>query len=337
MISTFQPTLSLETVNSLLARLCTKSSLELFYEMLRIRMIEEEIANRYHEQKMRCPVHLSIGQEAIAVGVCKAVLSSDFLISTHRAHAHYLAKGGDLKAMIAEIHGKSTGCTFGRGGSMHLVDLSMGMVASTPIVGGSIPIGVGLAFASKMRSDPHITIIFFGEGATEEGVFAECLNFAVLKKLPILFVCENNLYSVNSPLSVRQPKERDRIGIARAHGLYAQSGFGNDVEEVYRMSQEAVDRIRQSLGPVYLEFDTYRFREHCGPNLDVNTGDRTEEECRHWEKKCPIKIQASKLEISEEEINRKKSIIREEIAEAFHFAENSPFPSYDLCDENLYA
>ena len=170
-----------------------KISLDLFREMLRIRMIEEAIAGRYSEQQMRCPVHLSIGQEAVAVGVCKAILHSDYLISNHRAHAHYLAKGGSLKAMIAEIYGKQTGCCNGRGGSMHLVDQSVGMLGSTPIVGGSIPVAVGLAFATQLQRKEQITIVFFGEGATEEGVFAECLNFPALRKLPILFVCGNNL------------------------------------------------------------------------------------------------------------------------------------------------
>ena len=151
----------------------TVTHLELFRETLRIRRIEEAIADRYDQQKMRCPVHLSIGQEAVAVGICKAALHSDFLVSNHRAHAHYLAKGGNLKSMLAEIYGKATGCCGGRGGSMHLVDRSVGMYGSTPIVGGSIPVGVGLAFASALKQEPHLTIIFFGEGSTEEGVFAE--------------------------------------------------------------------------------------------------------------------------------------------------------------------
>jgi pyruvate dehydrogenase E1 component alpha subunit len=312
-----------------------KLSLELFEKMLRIRMIEEAIANRYSEQKMRCPVHLSIGQEAVAVGVCKAVLHSDFLISNHRAHAHYLAKGGDLNRMIAEIYGKKTGCCLGRGGSMHLVDLSVGMMGSTPIVGGSIPVGVGIAFATQMKQEKEITVIFFGEGSTEEGVFAESLNFAALKKLPVLFVCENNFYSVYSPLDVRQPKDRDRLAIAKAHGLFAKEGFGNDVEAVYRLAQEAVSYVREGNGPAYIEFETYRHREHCGPNFDNHIGYRTEEEFLSWEKKCPLKIQRSKLnEISERELC---NTLSREIEEAFQFAEKSPFPPFDSDFENPYA
>lgn len=310
-------------------------SLELFGEMLRIRMIEEAIAHRYQDQKMRCPVHLSIGQEAVAVGVCKAALHSDYLISNHRAHAHYLAKGGNLKAMIAEIYGKNTGCCSGRGGSMHLVDLSVGMMGSTPIVGGSIPIGVGLAFATQLKKQNQVTIIFFGEGSTEEGVFGECLNFASLRNLPILFVCENNFYSVYSPLNVRQSDKRDRAAIAAAHGLFTKTGNGNDVEEVYQITQEAISSIRQGNGPVFLEFDTYRHREHCGPNFDNNIGYRTEEEFLSWEKNCPLKFQAGKIDPNQ--LESLKNSITKEIQEAFEFAERSPFPQFDPEAENPYA
>lgn len=309
-------------------------SLELCREMLRIRLIEETIAERYQEQKMRCPVHLSIGQEAIAVGVCKAALHTDYLVSNHRAHAHYLAKGGDLKAMIAEIYGKSTGCCSGRGGSMHLVDLSVGMFGSTPIVGSSIPIGLGLAFATYLKQEDPITLIFFGEGSTEEGVFGESLNFAALKKLPILFICENNFYSVYSPLNVRQPPERDRAAIARAHGIPAKTGDGNDVEEVYRLAQEAIASIRAKNGPVFLEFTTYRHREHCGPNFDNEIGYRTQEEFLFWEKKCPIKLYCKKTGLN---LDLLRPPILAEIEEAFAFAENSPFPQFDSERETPYA
>lgn len=312
----------------------TNLSLELFREMLRIRMIEEAIAERYKNQKMRCPVHLSIGQEAIAVGVCKAALQSDYLISNHRAHAHYLAKGGALKPMIAEIYGKETGCCGGRGGSMHLVDRSVGMMGSTPIVGGSIPVGVGIAFASQLKNESAITLIFLGEGATEEGVFAESLNFAALRKLPVLFVCENNLYSVYSPLEVRQPATRDRVAIARAHGVYARYGFGNDVEEVHRITSEAVAHVRKGEGPAFLEFDTYRHREHCGPNFDNHIGYRTEQEFLAWEQRCPLKVYKNKWKVNEEAL---RAPILTEIEDAFRFAEESLFPSFDAKRENPYA
>jgi len=328
------------SINSFLA-LETNQSLMLFKEMLRIRLIEEAIANRYREQKMRCPVHLSIGQEAVAVGVCKAALQVDYLISNHRAHAHYLAKGGNLEKMLAEIYGKRTGCCGGRGGSMHLVDQSVGMMGSTPIVGGSIPVGVGLAFASVLKKEDRITIIFFGEGATEEGVFSESLNFASLKKLPVLFVCENNLYSVYSPINVRQPLTRDRAGIAQAHGITAKTGFGNNVEEVHCLAREAITSIRQGNGPAFLEFDTYRHREHCGPNFDNDIGYRTNEEFMEWEKKCPLKLHLAKLQtqrwIDEPLYGRMQADISLEIEKAFAFAEASPFPEFHLESESPYA
>ena len=164
-------------------------SRRLLFKMLRIRRIEEAIAKRYTEQKMRCPIHLSIGQEGVAVGVSETLNDDDFIMSTHRCHAHYIAKGGNLKKMISELHGKKTGCSLGRGGSVHLVDLSVGMMGSTPIAGGSIPIATGLAFASQLKNDKKITVSYFGDGATEEGAFSESLNFAALKNLPILFYC----------------------------------------------------------------------------------------------------------------------------------------------------
>jgi len=306
-------------------------SLELFYEMLRIRTVEERIASKYPEQKMRCPVHLSIGQEAVAVGVCKAVLHSDFLISGHRAHAHYLAKGGDLKSMIAEIYGRATGCVMGRGGSMHLFDPTVGMMGSTPIIGSSMPVAIGFAFATVLKNEDQLMVIFLGDAATEEGIFSECMNFAALKNLPVLFVCENNLYSVYSPLDVRQPKNRDIVKIAKAHGLWSEKEYGNDVEKVYSLSQKAVQRIRSKKGPCLLEFSTYRYREHCGPYFDKNLDYRAKEEYELWEDRCPIKTTQQKLLkdklLNEIELNEMQNAIDQEITEAFAFAEMSPFPN----------
>ncbi|MGD2169789.1 MAG: thiamine pyrophosphate-dependent dehydrogenase E1 component subunit alpha [Chlamydiota bacterium] len=308
----------------------TSNSIQLFTEMLRIRMVEESIADRYKEQKMRCPTHLSIGQEAVAVGVCKAALHTDYMLSNHRAHAHYLAKGGSLKKMIAEIYGKETGCSKGHGGSMHLVDLENGVLGTTPIVGGSIPVGVGTAFHSYLQKDNKVTIVFFGEGSTEEGVWAESLNFSALKKLPVLFVCENNFYSVYSPLKVRQPSTRSRIKIAEAHGISSSEGDGNNVEEVFLAASHAIDEIRKGNGPFYLEFTTYRYREHCGPNFDLELNYRSQEEFDEWVSNCPIKrsekqILENKL-LTEVDLKNIRSNLQSEINEAFNFANNSPFP-----------
>ena len=317
--------------------LCRK----LFFDMLRIRMVEESIAERYAEQEMRCPVHLSIGQEAVAVGVCAALGQRDYLMSTHRAHAHYLAKGGDLKRLVAEIYGKAAGCSSGKGGSMHLVDLSVNMLGSTPIVGSSLPIAVGTAFGSWLEGRERVTAVFFGEGATEEGVFFESLNFAALKQLPVVFVCENNLYSVYSPMSVRQSPARDRVMLAKAHGMEGVSGDGNDVEAVFRLASEAVGRARQGQGPTFVELDTYRWREHCGPNYDNHIGYRTEAEFLEWRKLCPVENYQSRLiregKLSEKEVVEAIAAIRQEISEAFDFAKSSLWPSEKSLLANLYA
>ena len=293
--------------------------------MLRIRLVEESIANKYSEQKMRCPTHLSIGQEAIAVGVCANLTSQDQVLSTHRAHAHYLAKGGCLNSMMAEIYGKVSGCSKGMGGSMHLIDTSVGFMGSTAIVGNTIPVAVGLALEKKLTRKKSIACVFFGDGATEEGAFYESVNFAIIHSLPILFICENNLYSVYSGLEVRQPVDRKIYKMARAMGISAQHGNGNDVEEVARKVKQAKSMIMKSGGPQFLEFDTYRWREHCGPNFDNNIGYREESEFLKWKKKDPLKNFYS--ENSQKYIDRKIDTISQEIDDAHQFADDSKFPT----------
>ena len=293
--------------------------------MLRIRLVEESIANKYSEQKMRCPTHLSIGQEAIAVGVCANLTSQDQVLSTHRAHAHYLAKGGCLNSMMAEIYGKASGCSKGMGGSMHLIDTSVGFMGSTAIVGNTIPVAVGLALEKKLTRKKSIACVFFGDGATEEGAFYESVNFAIIHSLPILFICENNLYSVYSGLEVRQPVDRKIYKMVRAMGISAQHGNGNDVEEVARKVKHAKTMILKSGGPQFLEFDTYRWREHCGPNFDNNIGYREESEFLKWKKKDPLKNFYS--ENSQKYIDRKIDKISKEIDDAHQFADDSKFPT----------
>lgn len=298
---------------------------KLFESMLRIRLVEESIASKYSEQKMRCPTHLSIGQEAIAVGVCANLTSQDQVLSTHRAHAHYLAKGGCLKSMMAEIYGKASGCSKGMGGSMHLIDTSVGFMGSTAIVGNTIPVAVGLALEKKLTRKKSIACVFFGDGATEEGAFYESVNFAIIHSLPILFICENNLYSVYSGLEVRQPEDRKIYKMVRAMGISAQHGNGNDVEEVARKVKHAKTMILKSGGPQFLEFDTYRWREHCGPNFDNNIGYREESEFLKWKKKDPLKNFYS--ENSQKYINKKIDTISQEIDDAHQFADDSKFPT----------
>lgn len=304
--------------------------LNLLCQMQRIRLVEEEIANRYHESKMRCPTHLSIGQEAVAVAVGSVVKSNDFAVSTHRAHAHYLAKGGSLRAMIAEIYGKATGCSRGKGGSMHLIDTSVGFMGTSAIVGNSIPIGVGLALSAQIHGTDQISCIFLGDGAIEEGVFYECVNFACVRNLPIVFICENNLYSVYSPLSVRQPKGRSIAKMVEGIGPQTFEGDGNDVVGAQLLMSKAVDNARNGNGPQFIEFMTYRWREHCGPEYDNELGYRTVEEFELWRERDPIALLKIRLastipdfELKWEQVNQN---LVAEVNEAFEFAENSSFP-----------
>ena len=292
--------------------------------------MEEQIAVRYSEGKMRCPTHLSIGQEAVAAAVGKALNRDDLAVSGHRAHAHYLGKGGSLKAMIAEIYGKATGCSRGRGGSMHLIDLSAGFEGSTAIVANSIPVGVGMALAAKIRELNNVICVFFGDGAVEEGAFYESANFAAVKQLPVLFLCENNLYSVYSPLKVRQPAGRKIHEMVRAMGLRTCEGDGNDVEEIYRVTVDAIARIRRNEGPQFLEFHTYRWREHCGPNYDNDIGYRTEEEYLDWKASDPISNYEAHLlsqgSMTSSIVTAMDAQIAAEVDAAFSFAEVSPYP-----------
>lgn len=313
---------------------------QLYYEMLRIRRVEESIATLYAEQQMRCPVHLSIGQEAVAAGAAAALRPGDQAMSGHRSHAHYLAKGGSLRAMLAEIYGKATGCCGGKGGSMHLVDLAAGFMGAVPIVGSTIPIAVGLAFGAQLQGASRVTLAFFGEGATEEGVFHESINFASLKKLPVVFVCENNFYSVYSPLDVRQPSHREVFQQAIGHGVESHQADGNDVAEVLRLTQAAVEKARSGGGPTFLEFKTYRWREHCGPGYDNDIGYRTPTEYEHWKALCPLAHTHGQLLAAgtvAAELDTMQARIDLEIAEAAAFAKASPFPTRESASQPLFA
>lgn len=308
--------------------------------MLRIRRVEEKIAQLYPEQEMRCPTHLCIGQEAVAVGVCGALGLKDQVFGSHRSHGHYLAKGGDLKAMMAELYGKATGCSKGKGGSMHLIDPEAGFLGSSPIVGSTIPIAVGAAFSAALRHETRAVVVFFGEAATEEGVFHESLNFAVLKNLPVIFVCENNLYSVYSPLSVRQPDQRQIVEIVKGRGMAAYQGEGNDVLDVWELARSAVERAKQKKGPTFLEFKTYRWLEHCGPNDDSGLGYRSEKELEKWKKACPIRRLETKLLgekiVTDQSIQELEKKIEREIMEAISFAKESPFPEANELLKEVY-
>ena len=303
--------------------------LKLFKKLLRIRRIEEAIVDEYPRKKMRSPVHLSMGQEAPAVAICSQLTKQDSILSNHRPHAHYLAKGGNLEALIAELYGKQSGCTSGRGGSMHLADLHAGFYGSAPIPASTIPIGIGIAFAASQKEDPPLTAIFFGEGATEEGIYFESLNFAAVKKLPILFVCENNYLSSHTSLSSRQSAARDNAKIAEGLGLFASSGDGSDMETCYRLSKTAIDHIKNGEGPTYLEFKTFRQREHCGTK--VSTKNAPVCPLKHFKDKL-TKVNMLTIEILEE----MEEAISNEIQLAFEKAKNAPLPQFDFDDEDVF-
>jgi TPP-dependent pyruvate/acetoin dehydrogenase alpha subunit len=316
------------------------SSQKMYFAMLRIRMVEEKIAELYSEQEMRCPVHLSIGQEAVAVGICEHLDQKDIVMSAHRAHAHYLAKGGDLKSMIAELYGKATGCAMGKGGSMHLVDLNSGFFAAVPIVGSTIPIAVGVAWAFKLKKNSNIVTVFLGDGATEEGVFFESLDFASLKNVPILFVCENNFYSVYSQLNVRQAPNRKIADLAKSHGIKTYTGDGNNVNQVSEIAKEAIKFIKENNAPAFIELETFRWLEHCGPNGDDELGYRQKGELDKWIKRDPLStfsdLLIEKNQLSKNSILEIKEIITTEIDEAFKFAKLSPFPDLSILNQHIY-
>jgi TPP-dependent pyruvate/acetoin dehydrogenase alpha subunit len=320
--------------------LSNEQLMALFRGMMRIRCLEETLADRYKEQEMQTPTHFSIGQEAPAVGVCAALETDDVVYSGHRCHAHYLAKGGDVLGMVAELYGKEIGCAKGRGGSVHLNDAHSGMMASSAILGQTIAVAVGSAWAFSLDHSRRIAVAFFGDGAVEEGVFHESLNFAAVRKVPVLFVCENNLYSTHSPLAVRQPAGMQIFERVRSYTIPARQVDGNDVTAVYQAAAEAVEWCRSGKGPYFLECLTYRWREHVGPLWDYDAGYRTKSEVEQWMARCPIKRLSDELVAegvyTEEALRRCKETVQQEVDQAVSLAKASPFPTVDHLLEGTY-
>jgi len=299
---------------------------EQFYRSLyRIRRVEEEIARIYPTDKLKSPVHLSIGQEAVSVAVCETLRPEDTVFGTYRSHAMYLAKGGDLKGMLAEMFGKSTGCTRGKGGSMHLVDTDAGVMGTSAVVGTTIANAVGYAYAMKFAKRPVITTVFFGDGASEEGVFAESLNFAVLKQLPVLFICENNGYAIHTCQSKRQGLT-DITARARAAGVTSECIEDNDSLRLHSRVKSAVEAMRAgTVGPCFFEAKTYRWKEHVGPGEDFHLGYRTPSDAKQWIDGDQVtRIAALVPESSRRKIEAE---VEAEIQAAVQFAEESPYPA----------
>ena len=318
-------------------------ALSIHLMMKKIRMVEERIAEEYPLNEIRCPTHLSIGQEAVPSALSVCLNHQDYAVSTHRGHAHYLAKKGNLNKMIAEIYGKKSGCSGGKGGSMHLIDKEVGFMGTSAIVGNSIPVGVGLGLALKLNKNQNISCIFLGDGAIEEGVFYESLNFAALKNLPVLFICENNFYSVYSPLSVRQPKNRKIYSLAKSLGAKTFFCDGNDAIQSYKVLTEVIRQMKNESGTTwFLEFQTYRWREHCGYQYDNDLGYRTNEEFQNWKKKDPIllfenSVQEIFPEFDKEYVLKVEENLSLEINNAFEKAKNDPFPPEFDKYKNVYA
>ena len=300
----------------------------LLREMIRIRTVEETLADLYPEGEMRTPTHFSIGQEAVAVGVCAALRQDDVVYSGHRCHAHYLAKGGSLPGMVAELYGRETGCARGRGGSVHLNDADAGFIAASAILGQTMATAVGSALAFHMDGLDRVAVTFFGDGTVEEGIFHESLNFAVVKQLPVLFVCENNGYSTHTPLSVRQPASVPIHVRARSYGMPSAHVDGNDVFAVFAAARDAVEATRRGDGPSFLECSTYRWREHVGPLWDYDQGYRTKAEVDEWIARCPIARATRRLSddglCSAGDIARMTRESRDEIERAVAAAKAAP-------------
>ncbi len=317
-----------------------KKLFELYREMLRIEMTENEIADRYHanERKMHTPIHLCNGQEAIAVGVCRNLKKEDMVFSNHRCHGHYLAKGGDLRKMIAELHSKETGCCKGKGGSMHLCDMGAGVALTSAIVAGNVPIATGSALADKLRKTGNITCVFLGDGATEEGAVFESISFAALKKLPILYVCENNQYAINTPLSEREIFCHVSEKFAKIIPVF--TGDGNDVMEVYQLAKKCIENIRMGGGPVFVEWMTYRIRNHSNSDNGIDGRYRTQEEWERWNESNPLRKAERQLlsysALYEDKIEACRKSIAKEIEEAFSFAEQSVFPKAEELYDNVW-
>jgi TPP-dependent pyruvate/acetoin dehydrogenase alpha subunit len=313
----------------------------LFRSMLRIRRIEEAIEAQYHLDQMKTPIHLVIGQEATSVGCCAALTHADLLYSSHRTHGAYLAKGGDLKAMLSEMFCRANGCAGSRGGSMHLIDKRVGMAGTSAVVGGAVPIATGAALAAQIRGERHATVVFLGDATTEEGVTSESLNFAALWRLPVVFFCENNFYSVQSPLSKRQPAAREIHRWAATYGMPSVIVDGTNALAVYEASREAADRARACGGPTFIEAPVYRFRAHGGAGDDSLTGYRDPDEREHWHQVCPIvrfRTFLSEARLLDEALEqRMEAEIRAEIDEAFAFAIASPNPTRADLSRHVYA
>lgn len=308
--------------------------------MLKIRRTESRIIEIYPSDKIQSPVHLSVGQEAISAGTCLAMKPGDHIYGTYRGHGIYIAKGGDLGKMFAELYGKDTGCARGRGGSMHLVAPEVGLMGCSAVVASLIPVATGDALASSLQGRKRVAVAFFGDGAVDEGIFFESANFAALKNLPILYLCENNGYAIHSKVSDRH-KQTDIYKMAEGVGLKGRRWDGNDADLVFDKVSAALNSIRAGGPPRLLEFMTHRWYEHVGPGEDFQENYRDRDERRKAERNDPLIKSENRLtrkfKISPKQLESWKTDIDKEIDKAVRFAEDSPFPKPEQLLEDQYA
>lgn len=308
-----------------------KTSLILYEKLYRLRRSEKAILDHYFEDDMKTPMHMSMGSEAIAVGICHAMTDDDYVLGTYRSHALYLAKTGDVDTFFAEMYGKKSGCSKGKSGSMHLSSPKQGHMGSSAVVGSHIAAGVGCAFAHKYRGKEAVAAAFFGDAATDEGVFWESLNVACLMQVPMIFVCENNGFSVHTPNKARRGySSLDKI--VEQYDCDAVAWEGTDVEQVYQIASRAIERAKKDSRPAFLHLEYYRYLEHVGIGEDYDAGYRSRSDYENWVQKDPIATQRIRLQslgVSEIQINEIESRVNEQVLAALEFAQNEPF-----CDKD---
>ena len=320
-------------------RIDSKKKIELYQTMLRIRRFEEKVIDLYARQQIPGIVHLYIGEEAVASGVCANLRKDDYITSTHRGHGHCIAKGGDLRLMMAELFGKATGYCHGKGGSMHIANIDLGILGANGIVGGGLPIAGGAALSIKMRGTDQVAVSFFGDGACNQGTFHESLNLAAAWRLPVVYVCENNQYGL-STAQQRVGAIQDYYLRKEAYGIEGCKVDGNDVLAVYEAAQEAVGRARQGKGPTLIECKTYRWRGHYEGEADRTYLYRTKEEIEQWMKRCPIerfkKTLLAEGLAKESDLDKIDRTIQENLEDAIHFASDSPEPNPEDALKDIY-
>lgn len=315
---------------------------QMYRTMVRIRLCEEAFVEPIISGEIKCPVHLSSGQEASAVGVGHALQKQDLVFGTHRSHGHYLAKGGDLRRMVAEIFCRETGCAHGRGGSMHVLDVEMGMIGAAPIVAGTVPLAVGAALGIVIRREKAMAVAFFGDGALGEGTVYESMNLSAVLRLPMLFVCENNLYSTHMPIGECRLR-RTTADAGQSLGVPGVSVDGNDVLAVYEAASRARARAVRGGGPSFIEVRTYRLRGHVGPDDNIqgqHVDIRPAAEIARWRKKDPIprfeRFLVRDVGFTRVGVERIRAEIEAEVVEAFSFARSSPFPPSQEFEKHVF-